>query len=108
MPRLNGPSLGAPSWGFGPVDELLLVEFIPPPDWFMTPIGEGGATGAVSRYDCPGGSTGELEVAVEPIVVEVGRAVGSATEKSPTTLFVAPPAEILMAGPSSVSAPDPI
>ena len=34
-----------------------------------------------------------------PMTVDVGRAVGSATVKSPTTLLVAPPLEIFRVGP---------
>jgi hypothetical protein len=66
-------------------------------------------TGAVSRYVCPGGRTGELEalLTVPPMTVIVALVVGSATAVSPTVLLVAPPADIEFVGPPAVSAPEP-
>ena len=68
------------------------------------PIGADGCTGAVSRYDCPGGNTGEFVLELMPPIAEnvVGWS-GSATVNRVTTLLVTPPT----AGPSDVSAPEP-
>lgn len=103
-PRLNGPSVGAPSCGLRPIVPLVIPP-APLGDMFMVPVG--GACCIVDPVVVVVADEVELVLFIVPVNVNIVRAVGSATVKSPTKLLVAPPATILSVGPPAVSAPDP-
>ena len=48
------------------MDPPLFIAPLPFAGWLMTPVGADGCTGAESRYDCPGGNTGEFVLELRP------------------------------------------